>query len=61
MSGRIEIPFEWHAMREPAHFVTYYGDIYHGFHKAASWLNSVEKPIDRGGSASESSAPSGKI
>lgn len=31
MNRRIEIPFEWHAMREPAHFVTYYGDIYHGF------------------------------
>jgi hypothetical protein len=30
MGKRIEIPFEWHALRDPAHFVTYYGDIYHG-------------------------------
>jgi len=31
MSRRIEIPIEWHIHYEqPAHFVTYYGDIYHG-------------------------------
>lgn len=31
MSKRIQIPVEWHVYYEqPAHFVTYFGDIYHG-------------------------------